>query len=280
MKFKDTRRASCSFGAFTLIELLVVIAIIAILAAMLLPALSRAKLKAQGISCLNNSKQLMIGWQMYAGDNTDRLVYNKGGFTVATDLQIWAAGTLDWGNSSLNTNTALLTRALLASYVGNNFRIYKDPADTYTSLAGPRVRSYSMNGFVGPRDDNGTVYNSKFRQYFKHTDFTKPSNIYVLLDEHPDSINDSLYIVAAEGKLDSIYSGSSPAWRDMPANFHNKACGFAFADGHSEIKRWLDPFTADQAVKKDGRFAIAQPIPTGEGKRDITWVADHSSESN
>ena len=268
-------------SGFTLIELLVVIAIIAILAAMLLPALNKAKQKAQGIGCLNNNKQLTLAWTMYTSDNNDHLVYNEGGFGTLTDVtHQWAAGTLDWNvSNTYNTNTVLLTKALLAGYVGNSARIFKCPADVFDLKNGPRIRSYSMNGFVGRLSDAGNPYNASYKQFLKPGDFINPVNTFVMVDEHPDSINDSIFIVAASGDLNGqIYSAGTPAWRDMPANYHNRAAGFSFADGHSEIKRWQNPFSANQPVLRDSsRFANPLPIPSGQGSDDIRWVADRSS---
>ncbi|HEY9508891.1 MAG TPA: prepilin-type N-terminal cleavage/methylation domain-containing protein [Verrucomicrobiae bacterium] len=277
MKLLSLRRRS----AFTLIELLVVIAIIAILAAMLLPALSKAKQKAQGIYCISNNKQLMLAWAMYYSDNSDRLVYNTGGFGNVNDISIqWAANSMNWLESNANTNTLLLTKALLGGYVGGSAKVFKCPADKYDLKIGPRSRSYSMNGFVGPHNQTGTPYNPNYRQFLKHSDFGKPSDIFVMVDEHPDSINDSIFIVAGSGDLNGIYSGGKREWRDMPASYHNGACGFSFADGHAEIKKWINPFTAHQPVQRNDRFKVAQAIPGGEGTEDLHWVADHSSYKN
>lgn len=274
MKLLSVRRRS----AFTLIELLVVIAIIAILAAMLLPALSKAKQKAEGIYCISNNKQLMLAWAMYYSDNSDRLVYNTGGFGTVTDVSVqWAANSLNWLESSANTNTLLLTKALLGGFVGGSAKVFKCPADKYDLKIGPRSRSYSMNGFVGLHDQVGTPYNANYRQFLKHSDFGKPSDIFVMVDEHPDSINDSIYIVAGGGDLNGIYSGAKREWRDMPASYHNGACGFSFADGHAEIKKWINPFTAHQPIQRNSRFVNPQAIPGGEGTQDLLWVADHSS---
>jgi prepilin-type processing-associated H-X9-DG protein len=176
----------------------------------------------------------------------------------------------------------LLTKALLGGYLGNNYKVFKCAADVYDLAIGPRVRSYSMNGFVGPHDEAGTPYDGThtYKQFLKHSDFAKPTDIFVLVDEHPDSINDGIYIVAGSGDLASIYSGAR-VWRDMPANYHNRACGFSFADGHAEIKRWLNAFTANQPIlRSNARFAAPLAIPGGEGTQDLIWVADHSSYKN
>ncbi|HEY4416902.1 MAG TPA: prepilin-type N-terminal cleavage/methylation domain-containing protein [Verrucomicrobiae bacterium] len=267
-----------SHQGFTLIELLVVIAIIAILAAMLLPALSKAKQKAQGIYCENNNKQLMLSWTMYASDYNDRLVYNKASDT--TDLINWVGGTLDWTTSPLNTNIALITKALMAPYIGANYKIFKCPADIYDLKIGPRIRSYSMNCFVGPHDNTGTPVNTQYKQFIKHTDFARPTDTFVLVEEHPDSINDAYYTVEGGGDLSQAYA-STAYWRDMPANYHNRAAGFSFADGHAEIKKWLNPFTANNPVlRNSSRFAAALQIPNGEGTDDVRWMADHASYHN
>src|ERR1051325_612268 len=144
--------------AFTLIELLVVIAIIAILAAMLLPALAKAKQKAQGVHCLNHTKQLTTAWYMYATDNADRVVNNFDGADMAINpLNSWAANIMDWSNNPQNTNVNLLVGAKLGYYTAKSIGIFKCAADTIPSLAGPRIRSYSMNAFEDSNTFGGVI---------------------------------------------------------------------------------------------------------------------------
>jgi prepilin-type N-terminal cleavage/methylation domain-containing protein/prepilin-type processing-associated H-X9-DG protein len=251
--------------AFTLIELLVVIAIIAILAAMLLPALSKAKTKAQGIMCLNHTKQLTLAWLTYAHDNSDRCVYNKG--TAGTDLKNWVGNVMSWGNDPQNTNLTLITEANLGTYTSRSLGIFKCPADNIPSQAGTRTRSLSMNAFVGNIGNGGSI-NGSYRQYLKLSDFSRPTDIYVFLDEHPDSINDGWFVFC---------SAADPAeraqWSDLPASYHNGAGGFSFADGHSQIKKWQSASTKRPVKKTSSDF----PIPVGGDTRDIAWVADHTT---
>jgi len=264
------RPAGLSREGFTLIELLVVIAIIAILAAMLLPALSRSKLKAQGIQCMNNSHQLALGWIMYAGDNTERLVTNyrnsqRGG---------WVNGVMSFAQADTdNTNTTLLVTMpanlppLLGPYLGGNYAVFHCPADSSQAPGqSTRVRSYSMNGFVGsPTPD--LLDSTAYKVFRKTTDFRTPTDTFVFLDEHPDTIDDGWFIFCNNND-----PTETTVWENLPASGHGGAGGLSFADGHSEVHKWQVSTTV-QPVNNSGNINSA----VGNNLADINWVANHAT---
>jgi prepilin-type processing-associated H-X9-DG protein len=227
-----------------LIELLVVIAIIAILAALLLPALSRSKLKAQGTFCINNEKQMTLAWSMYADDNQQTLVPNAGdGQAPPVGLYApnlcWVVGNV---SSAANqyvpgipdiVNSNLLTGSLLGPYA-KSASIYRCPADPGNPTATPpftyRVRSISMNDYMHG-DGGGTMSNS-FVNSIHTADIRNPCQSFVFLDERSSTINDGYF----EVKMTTDYSAI--VVDDMPANYHGNAGGFSFADGHAVIKPW------------------------------------------
>jgi prepilin-type N-terminal cleavage/methylation domain-containing protein len=243
--------------AFTLIEMLVVITIIAILAALLLPVLSRSKIAAQGAQCTNNHRQLVLAWSGYAHDNNDQL----------TVVDYWVAG--DMADPFDATNTSLLadsSQSPLARY-GIGPPIYKCPGDR-SAL----VRSVSMNNRLNPRlpgfwlHGGGDVY----QIFTKLQQIRMPSEIYVTTDERSDTINDSSLCVdmSNTGRDDGMGS-SNPYWMaDYPAGYHNSAGRSSFVDGHAESHQWLEPYILMPLRQ-------AHATHTSATDRDAQWLQGH-----
>jgi len=256
-----TRRADGGDGGFTLIELLVVIAIIAILAALLLPALSRAKMSAQATDCANRVRQFSVAWTIYSDDNTGLLVNNSSTADTRTYRQSWVNNVQDWATSDENTNPAYVLSGKLAPYVNNNLAIYKCPSDVSQAQNGPRLRSYSMNSLVGDPLISPNRFNPNWEQFLKATDFPRPALTYVFIEEHPDTINDGYFM----NQWDVI------KWGNLPASFHNGSANMSWADGHLERHRWL-PNTVRPPIQ-GGAGGGFVPSPDS----DYVWLRDRSS---
>jgi prepilin-type N-terminal cleavage/methylation domain-containing protein/prepilin-type processing-associated H-X9-DG protein len=269
---------------FTLIELLVVIAIIAILAALLLPALSRAKLKAQGMQCMNNNRQLMLAWRMYVDDSKERLPNSKGG------PYQWMSGQMDYstGNPSNWDPSVDIMQSPLWPYCGKNAKIFKCPADRSVivtrGVTYPRVRSMGMLNWVGGRGDangNPAAMNwsnttlgttpGECRVYYKVADFISPgpADTFVFVDEPSDRVNDGFFVTQME-----TYPTSTDTICDFPAQYHAGGAGFSFADGHSQVKVWK---TALLLTIPKPDVVMPYPTPLSGFNRDVSWLQEHAT---
>jgi len=279
-------------SAFTLIELLVVIAIIAILAALLLPALSKAKIKAQGIQCMNNHRQLALAWRMYSEDNGDVLLYATATPGNRYAPYSWVQGVLDFDpNNRSNWDVEMdIKKSPLWRYSGNALGIWKCPADqsTITPASGPyagqtvpRVRTMSMSIWVGGwKQNDGSVTDAgcsgpAWRVYSKFTDLVNPgpARTWVLVDEREDRINYGNCFTDMKGYPEA--PAEARFHFDYPGQYHSRACGFSFADGHAEIKKWLDDRTVPP-IQKGAAWNVSEYVASPRN-RDILWMQERST---
>jgi prepilin-type N-terminal cleavage/methylation domain-containing protein/prepilin-type processing-associated H-X9-DG protein len=264
---------------FTLVELLVVIALVALLAALLLPALASVKAKGRAIYCLNSTKQMSLACLLYADDSGDRLPYNLGTAEIKqlaaqSRYPNWSTPVMSWELDADNTNSALLTAGGIGPYAGSGTKIYRCPNDAVVSdvqaQAGwtTRVRSISMNAMVGDAGEfsqsGANVNNPYYRQFFKQSQIPQPSRIFVFIEEHADSINDGYFL----NHLNRW------RWYDLPASYHQGAANLSFADGHLETHKWR--FASTMPPDRPDAAHLPFAIPALE-RGDFDWLRERTT---
>lgn len=260
-----------------MIELLVVIAIIALLAALLLPAMEKGKFRSQGIQCLSNHRQLALAWRMYSDDNRDQLLYaSEDPYRPVTIAAAWISGTLDFDPTNpVNWDPDLtIKKSPLWPYCANNLEIWKCPSDHSSVRVGnqtkPRVRSISMNVFLGGWGGTDGYWGAPFsdyRIYLRQSELQVPgpASVFVFLDMREDSIDMGNFATRMAGWPNQP---GRYGFFDLPGFYHHRAAGFSFADGHSEIRRWRDSRTMPP-LQKNGLVPDQFDSPNNP---DVDWL--------
>lgn len=265
---------------FTLIELLVVIAIIAILASMLLPSLTKAKAKAQGIACLNNNKQLSVAFRLYAEDSNDTLLASLVPGSNPYRRIRWIEGNVANFDAE-SADQRYLENGPMWKYAGKSKGVFMCPADRSMAKIGnqmkPRIRNISMSQAFGTGEWLNKSYGEQtvWKIFQRESDIVKPTKTWIFVDEHPDSINDAAFANACTGAEDAATAVRSAQIIDMPASLHNGACGFSFVDGHAEIHKWRGSKIKPRVQYKPNVLALN--IPAGDAWQDVLWMAENTT---
>jgi prepilin-type N-terminal cleavage/methylation domain-containing protein/prepilin-type processing-associated H-X9-DG protein len=263
-------------AGFTLIELLVVIAVIAILAGLLLPALSAAKDKARVVQCMNNQRQLALTWMLYASDHDDQLAANGYGHAESLDGErLWVVGDSHLRIEAF-TNIDYLINPIYASFANylNDPKIYKCPGDRGTLLVGdrnlPRTRSYALNGYMGWEQPEGFgLLSRRYWTFRKHSDLAlgQPSELLTFLDVAPGNICHSAFVIYLGTGLPGLYY-------HLPSAEHRGSGVLTFADGHVRSRKWVDPVTSQLARQKWIPNHLSLQYP---GNPDLDWLQERAS---